>query len=132
MKSKIQKIIPDTNFLIYLARFKLFDEFYALGYKIIVPRIVDYELEKMSKNQETKQEDKQAALLAQQVVKRWVELKKAEYVDVQGDYADDIILKLALKSKCFVATMDQELQKKLKAQGTRVIGIRQEKILEEI
>ena len=124
------KILIDTNFLIYLAKNKLFDDLNALGHEVVIPRVVDFELEKVSQDKNLKIEDRNAASLAQDIVKRFVELKKAKYLDNIEKEADDEILRYAKKTKCIVATMDKELQEKLKKQGNKIIIIRQEKYLE--
>ncbi|MEM4702886.1 MAG: hypothetical protein QXP53_00125 [Candidatus Pacearchaeota archaeon] len=121
------ELIPDTNFLIYLARFKLFDELDSLGYKILVPRIVDFELEKVSQDKNQKMEDRNAAILAQTILKKWVELKKARYIEIEGENVDNAILEFAKKKKAIVATMDSELREKLKKEGIKTLILRQEK-----
>ncbi|MEM1535580.1 MAG: hypothetical protein QXQ82_00065 [Candidatus Pacearchaeota archaeon] len=128
LSAKMEKVVTDTNFLIYLAKYKLFDELVALGYELLVPRAIEFELEKIANNKEKKLKDREAALLARQIIKKWVELKKAKYVDINNEKAiDDAILEFAKKRKAMVATMDVALRKALKKEGIKILILRQKK-----
>jgi len=125
------KVILDTNFLVYLAENKIFDELDSKGYQLLMPRLVDVELEKIQCS-DAKGSDKEAALLAQTIMKRWTQLKKAKYLDIDGDNADNAIFEYAKskKGKVAVATLDAELKERLKKEQIPVIIIRQKKYIE--
>ncbi|MFA5084731.1 MAG: PIN domain-containing protein [Candidatus Paceibacterota bacterium] len=117
-------IIPDTNFLIYAAKFKLWSELEKVPLALI-PEVV-CELEVLSKKANGKDKESAAFVLER--------IKPFKIVPKKG-YADDIILQKArfLKEageKSFaVATMDKELLQKLRKEGIKTIGIRQKKLL---
>ncbi|UCD21256.1 MAG: hypothetical protein JSW08_01800 [archaeon] len=123
-------IVVDTNFLVYLAENKIFDELYNLGYKIIVPRIVDFELEKLGSDENAKASNRDAAMLAQNIIRKWVRLKKAKYLDREEDNADEAIFNYAKKTKSIVATMDLELRERLKKAGVKIALMRQKNHIE--
>jgi rRNA-processing protein FCF1 len=122
-------IIPDTNFLIYLASYKLWYELeriYGHYSLLILPQVV-YELEQLSKK--TKGKDKENALLALEIVKKMP-------VKAQKGPADPALVKTAkllydLKKEFIIGTMDKELITKLKTHRARILTIRQKKYLEE-
>jgi uncharacterized protein len=121
------KIIPDTNFLIYLSRFKLLDQ---LGYfnKILLLKPVLQELIILSKNKKEKSEDQNSSKI---VLEFFEKIKdKIDFID-SNDKADDAIIKIAKKEKIIVGTMDKELKKRLKQQSSSILIIRQKKFLEE-
>ena len=123
-------LIADTNFLIYLAKYKVAHELEDLNMKIVLPSQVVNELEKKSK--EGKGEDKKAAHYALILVKEWGKNNSLDVQKIEAKSADDAIISLALENKgnCFVATHDKELMKKLKKAKIAVIGVRQKKFLE--
>lgn len=118
-------IIPDTNFLIYLSKYKLWHELTRLygHYTFLILPQVAHELKQLA--EKAKGKDKEASLLALTLIKK-VKAKKGS--------ADLAIIKAALqlkaKQKFVVATMDKELVKKLKKQGIVILTIRQKKYLE--
>ena len=123
-------LIADTNFLIYLSKYKVAHELEELHLKIVLPSQVFSELEKKSK--EGKGEDKKAAHYALILVKEWEKHNSLSIQEIKAKSADDAIIDLALENKgnCFVATHDKELMKKLKKDKIAVIGVRQKKFLE--
>jgi len=123
-------LIADTNFLIYLAKYKVAHELEDLNMKIVLPSQVVNELEKKSK--EGKGEDKKAAHYALILVKEWGKNNSLDVQKIEAKSADDAIISLALDNmgNCFVATHDKELMKKLKKAKIAVIGVRQKKFLE--
>lgn len=125
-------LIPDTNFLIYLAKYKMNDEIEKLGMQLMLPSLVVYELEKKSK--QGKGKDKEAAALALIFVKRWEKAGLLKPIISEERLADDAIFELAWKNKnnCFVATHDKELMKKLKKAKIALIGVRQKKFVEKV
>lgn len=117
-------IIPDTNFLIYLTKYKLWHKFETLypRYRFLVLPQVIYELEKLTK--EGKAKEKEDASLTLQLIHSKTKAKKG--------YVDNILIKTVIqlkkdKQKFIIATMDKNIIKKLKVQGIRVLGIRQKK-----
>lgn len=120
-------VLLDTNFLIYLAKYKLFDELESMSYKLLVPRSVDFELEKIINDKKKKLKDREAASLAQQILKKWVELKKIKYIKLEGKNVDEELLKFAKNKKVIVATMDSALKKFLKKEGVKILVLRQKK-----
>ncbi|MFH1823140.1 MAG: PIN domain-containing protein [archaeon] len=127
----MNQIIPDTNLLVYLAENKLFDELDNLGFQILIPRIIDFELEKLGSNKNFPLKTRDAANLAQTIIKKWVSMKKAKYLELEENDADLAILHYAQKRKVFVATMDKELTRNLKEVGVKVFGLRQGKFIDE-
>jgi len=117
-------IIPDTNFLIYSAKFKLWSELEKTPL-MIIPEVA-YELEVLSKKANGK--DKESAAFVLDMIKH-------TKVKPKKGYADDAILQKArglqaAGGKNFaVATMDRELAQKLKKEGIKIISIRQKKLL---
>ena len=123
-------LLADTNFLIYLSKYKIAHEVEKLNLKIIIPSQVVKELKK--KSTEGKREDKEAAHLALILLKEWEKRGHLSIKDTKAKSADDAILLLALENKgnCFVATHDKELMKKLKKAKIALIGVKQKKFLE--
>ena len=127
------RIIADTNFLIYLAKYKIFDEIEQFGKKITLPLQVLDELKGFSLK---KGKDKEAAALCLIVLKRWEKQKKVNFEKIEAESADAAIVKMALaekeKGKEFVvATHDRRIIKKLKKAKIRLIGVRQKRYLAE-
>ncbi len=116
-----KKLIPDTNLLIYLVRFKILDELdkYQLFF---VSQIFD-ELDKLSSKGTFK--DKTATKVAIEFLK----LKKLDIRKQQGK-TDDAIIALAKKLEASIGTMDKALARKAKKQGINIIRIRQKKYLQ--
>ena len=119
------EVICDTNFLIHLAtkRIKNLDFFDSeIGsLTFVVPNVVYYELEKLQ-NSKTKGED----------IKKTLNLiKKFKRVSINGIYADREILELVKYKKCFVATMDKDLKKKIKNYGSNVLSLHNDKLILE-
>ncbi|MCX8194215.1 MAG: hypothetical protein N3G19_02520 [Candidatus Pacearchaeota archaeon] len=119
----MQLLIPDTNFLIYLAKYKLLDE--MENYKIIVIKQIKEELKKISENKKTKIEDRIAASVALTFLKT----KKVKIEKQEGE-TDDAIIVLAKKLKAKIGTMDKELTKRAEKEKIKIIKIRQKKYLE--
>ena len=117
-------IIPDTNFLIYITKYKLLDK---LGeYSIVLIKQIIDELKKLSEDKKTKIEDRDAALIVLEFLKR----KKFKIKKCEGK-TDDAILCIAKKYNTAIATMDKELIKRAKKSYIKVIKIRQKKYLRE-
>lgn len=116
------KIIPDTNLLIYLAKYKLLDELSI--YDLIVPRRVIEELVFLSKDRETNAEDRTSSIVALEFLKK----RKIKMIKQRGK-TDDIIIDIAKKHKIAIATMDKEMTDRAKKANIEVIKLRQKKYL---
>lgn len=143
-------IIPDTNFLIYITKYKIWYDFerdYSnqsnQQYKILILPEVIYELEKLNKKSK-KGKNKEYALLSIELIRKLknIEIKKYEnkgnYKRNYKNYGDKAILEEAkaaekLTKKLIVATMDKLLIKKLKKQNPhiKILTIRKKKYLME-
>ena len=117
------QIIPDTNFLIYSAKYKILDS--LSDYNLIIIKQVLNELKRLSKDKKTKTADRQAASVALEFLKP----RKQRIIRQKGK-ADDAILALAKKLKVSVATMDKGMIDKAKKQKIKIIRIRQKKYIE--
>ena len=114
-------IILDTNFLIYMIKYKLAHQLEEHKQEFAVPEQVVYEIEMLSRDAE-KIKDREYAKLALVLLERW----KPQVLNESGN-ADEAILSLAVKNKAKVATMDKILSKKLEKAGVRIMQIRQKK-----
>ena len=111
-------IILDTNFLMYLMKYRLAHELEEFKNELAVPEQVIQELERLSVNANLK--DREAAKLSLILIKEWgIKTEKAE------GKADKAIQYLAFKNKAAVGTMDKLLTKELKKGGIRILKIRQ-------
>ena len=129
------KILPDTNFLIYLFRFKMLDELEKFE-KVLIIKPVLKELVMLSKS-DGKRREKQDVILASKIVLMFFNKIKdrLEYVhEVDGKAiegkADDELIRTAYAKSALVGTMDKELIKRLKDKKIKVVIIRQQKFLE--
>jgi rRNA-processing protein FCF1 len=121
----MSKLIPDTNFLIYLSKYKLLDK--LLDYKIILLKPVLEELVSISKGNKEKKADRESAELALMFLKKL----EVTFVEKIEGKADDAILEKASKEKCLVGTMDRGLIERLKKEKAKILVLRQKKFLEE-
>ena len=119
------KVICDTNFLIHLAtkRIKNFDKIVCdLGsIQFLVPNVAYRELKKLQKIS-NKQNDVKITLEY---------IKKFERIQIDGTYADEEILKFVENNPSFIATMDKELKKKVKASGSNIISFHNNNLILE-
>ncbi len=129
-------IIPDTNFLIYITKYKLWHELDRLygKYKFLILPEVIYELDKLSKKtgKDKKIKNKEFALLALELIN-----KLEKKIKKKKGYADKSIFKTASMLKknnknFIIATMDRAIARKIKKQGIRILIIRQKKYLKEV
>jgi len=116
-------IILDTNFLIYLAKYRLIHLLDDVRSQLAVPDAVIEELEMLS-IKAGKIKDREAAKLALSIIEKW-NIKLLEC----GGNADSAILLLAEKNRAKVATMDKILSESLRKRGIFVIKLRQKKRL---
>ena len=119
------EIICDTNFLIHFAthRIKNLDsiELDMGSLTFVVPNVVYSELEKLQ-NSIKKGED----------IKKTLDfIKKFERISIDGEYADKEILNFVKSKKCFVATMDKDLKKKIKEHGSNIISFHNDNLILE-
>jgi len=123
------KVIIDTNFAMYLAKFKLIEELRKEGSEIILLDSVEKELRKISER--GKREDRENASLALALLGR-MNLKREKATAANVDRS---IVQFAKKEKeggnqVTVGTMDKALSARLKKDGIGVIIIRREKSLQ--
>jgi len=121
----MNKLIPDTNFLIYLSKYKLLDK--LLDYQLVLLKPVLEELIAISKGDKEKKADREAAELSLMFLKK----EDADMINIKGK-ADDIIVEYSKENRFSVGTMDKELIKRLKKEKVKIIIIRQKKLVEEI
>lgn len=121
----MRALIPDTNFLIYLIKYRLLDELEKENFKIITIKQIINELNKIEKKKRVKVKDKVAASIAKEF------LNSKAILEVQEGETDDSIIALAKRFKAAVGTMDKELIKKAKKEKIKIIKIRQKKYLIE-
>ena len=119
------KVICDTNFLIHLAtrRIKNID---SLGTEIgnisfVVPQVVINELEELRKNPEKNKEIESTISY----------IKNFEIIPILGTFADKELLDYVSANKVIVATMDKELKRQIKSQGSSIMSFSNDKIVLE-
>lgn len=125
-------VVPDTNFLIYLAKYRLWHEIERLYVRysfLILPQVL-HELEILATKVRGK--DKEAAFLAFE----WLKKLKLKALHAEAGHADIVLFQFATKLKearesFVIATMDRKLIARLKAVGIKVLTIRQKKYLVE-
>ena len=126
----IYKIVPDTNFLIYVFKHKINFDYEierALNakFKIIILSPVKEELERLLKSGDLKGKEKLAVNLA------LAKIKNYKLIDYNANYADEAILNYAKENKnVIVATNDKELKEKLIENNIPVMVVRQKKYFE--
>lgn len=116
----MQKIIPDTNFLVYLAKYRMFDS--LLDYDFIIIKQVIDELKKIGSDTKTKMKDRQAAIVALEFLRS----QKLRIMKQEGK-TDSAILILAKKLDVAIATMDKQMIREAKKQKIKVIKLIQKK-----
>ena len=119
------EVICDTSFLIHLAtnRIKNLDNLdIEIGQiSFVVPQVVKNELFELEKNPEKKQ-DVQSTLNY---------IKNLKIIPILGSFADYELLDYVLKNRVIVATMDKELKKQIKNNGSSVMSFSNDKIILE-
>jgi len=115
------KIALDTNFWIYLSKYRLFDKLREMNLEPILLGPVKSELEHLSKGNK----EGVNAGVALEMIKKW----GVKETPIKEKVADRAIFKFALgnKGRVKVATMDKELSDMLKKEGIEVVKIRQKK-----
>jgi hypothetical protein len=119
------EVICDTNFLIHLAtkRIKNLDNLdVEIGQiTFVIPQVVKHELLELEKNPEKKQ-DIQATLNY---------IKKFKIIPILGSFADKELIDYVSKNRVIVATMDKELKKQIKNNGSSIMSFSNNKIILE-
>jgi len=116
-------VICDTSFLIYLAtkKIKNINSFETeIGQiQFVVPEVVKIELEKLSKNENKKNE----ATLTLNLI------NKLQTISVSGNYVDESLISYVKDHGGIVATMDIELKNKIKSLGGSIITLSNDRIV---
>ena len=119
------EVICDTSFLIHLAtkRIKNIDRLdVEIGQiTFVVPQVVKNELSELAK----KPDKKQDVELTQEYIKNF------KIVPIYGTFADKGLLDYVLKNRIIVATMDKELKKQIKNNGSSVMSFSNNRIVLE-
>ncbi|HJJ22638.1 MAG TPA: twitching motility protein PilT [Nitrosopumilus sp.] len=119
------EVICDTNFLIHLAtrRIKNIDNLNVEIGQItfVVPQVVKNELSELAKKPE-KTQDIQSTLNY---------IKNFKTIPIIGTFADKELLDYISNNKSIVATMDKELKKQIKNNGSSIMSFSNDKIVLE-
>ena len=119
------EVICDTSFLIHLStrKIKNLDSVNTeIGQiQFVVPSVVLNELEKLSKNEEKKQDAITTLELAQNL----------KTIEMSGKFADQAIIDHVRNHGGITATMDKELKNKIKSLGGSVMSFSNDKIVLE-
>ena len=119
------EVICDTNFLIHLAtnRIKNLDNLdVEIGQiTFVVPQVVHNELCELEKNPEKKQKI--------QLTLNYI--KNFKIIPIHGSFADKEILEYVSKHRIIVATMDKDLKKQIKKNGSSIISFSNNRIVLE-
>ena len=119
------EVICDTNFLIHLAtnRIKNLDNLdVEIGQiTFVVPQVVINELTELEKKPEKKQD----------IQSTQNHIKSFKTIPILGSFADKELLDYVSKNRVIVATMDKELKKQIKNNGSSVISFSNDRIILE-
>jgi len=119
------EVICDTNFLIHLAtnRIKNLDNLdVEIGQiTFVVPQVVKNELIELEKKPEKKQEIK----LTLDYIKNF------KIIPILGSFADKELIDYVSKNRVIIATMDRELKKQIKNNGSSIMSFSNNKIILE-
>jgi rRNA-processing protein FCF1 len=119
------EVICDTNFLIHLAtnRIKNLDNLdVEIGQiTFVVPQVVKNELIQLEKKPEKKQE-----------IQSTIEyIKNLKIIPILGSFADKELIDYVSQNRVIIATMDRELKKQIKNNGSSIMSIHNDKIILE-
>ena|SRR3989344_2616196 len=108
------KAILDTNFIISVIKNKIrlfedLEELYEVS-EIVVPVEVLTELEKIMQSKDTTREEKEAARLAEFMIKK----KNLTMTPLGTPDVDAGLIRYCVQEHCIVATLDRELKEKIK------------------
>jgi rRNA-processing protein FCF1 len=119
------EVICDTNFLIHLAtrRIKNIDNLdMEIGsISFIVPEVVKNELIKLQQIPEKNQEITQTLNF----------IKKLKIIQINGNYADEELIKYVKNNRSIIGTMDKALKNKIKKLDSSILSIHNDKIILE-
>ncbi len=119
------EVICDTNFLIHLAtrRIKNIDNLdVEIGsITFVVPQVVKNELSELVKNPK-KTQDIQSTLNY---------IKNFKIIPILGTFADKELLDYVSNNKVILATMDKELKKQIKNNGSSIMSFSNDRIVLE-
>ena len=119
------EVICDTSFLIHLStrKIKNLDSINTeIGQiQFVVPSVVLNELEKLSKNEEKKQDAITTLELAQNL----------KTIEMSGKFADQAIIERVRKRGGIIATLDSELKNKIKSLNGSVMSFSSDNIVLE-
>ena len=119
------EVICDTSFLIHLAtnRIKNLDNLdVEIGQiSFVVPQVVKNELFELEKNSDKKQDIKSTLKY----------IKNLKIIPILGSFADKELLDYVLKNRVIVATMDKELKKQIKNNGSSIMSFSNNKVILE-
>ena len=112
-------VIPDTNFLMYLTKYKLWHEFENLYEVIILPEVY-FELEVLKQN-----------LVLDLIKKFKINFLRSNKERLNADKAiiENAKELKAVNREFIVATLDKDLVKRLKKLDVKILTIRQNKYL---
>ncbi len=122
----MKQVLLDTNFIISCARQKIdfFEQIPLMGFEVIIPRQVFDEIEKLSKS-------RKGALLREQadLALKIMNKNKFTIIKLRRNDVDRAIVEFANENEdVVIATLDKELQNKIKNQkmiirGTKTLEI---------
>ena len=119
------EVICDTNFLIHLAnnRIKNLDNLdVEIGQiTFVVPEVVKNELSELQKNPEKKQEIQSTLNYIQNF----------KTIPINGSFADKELIDYVSDNRVIVATMDRELKKQIKNNGSSIMSFSNNRIVLE-
>ena len=119
------EVICDTNFLIHLAtnRIKNLDNLNVeIGQiNFVVPQVVKNELFELEKNPEKKQEIQSTLNY----------IKNFKVIPILGSFADKELIDYVSKNRAIIATMDKDLKKQIKNNGSSIMSFSNNKIVLE-
>jgi len=119
------EVICDTSFLIHLAtrRIKNIDNLDVEIGKVtfVVPQVVKNELSELAKKSEKKQDI--------QSTQNYI--KSFKIIPILGSFADKELLDYVSKNRVIIATMDKELKKQIKNNGSSVMSFSNDRIILE-
>jgi len=124
------KIIFDSNFLLIQPQFRInineeLEKILNRKIEGIIISPIYEELQRLSKRKKIK--ERKNALMTLQLIKNF-DIVKVERL--QNETVDDLIIRLAKKWNCPVATNDKELRRRLRNRSIAVIYLRQKSRLE--
>lgn len=119
------EILCDTSFLIHIATQRIKNisnlETEIGQVQFLVPVVVINELEKLSKQDEKKQE----------IIATLNYCKNLKKIEISGKFADQAIIDHIKQHGGIVATMDKELKKKVKNSGGSIMSLSNNRIVLE-